>query len=89
MRSGEKMRAVSQQVERSSAEQARGGKQIAGAIESINRMVSQLNASHRSHARGTEQASAAAKRLEEGAQRLDRLLRDLVTAADRMRKASS
>ena len=89
MRSGEKMRAVSQQVERSSAEQARGGKQITGAIESINGMVSQLNASHRSHARGTEQAFAAAKRLEEGAQRLDRLLRDLVTAADQMRKASS
>ncbi len=89
MRSGEKMRAVSQQVERSSAEQARGGKQITVAIESINGMVSQLNASHRSHAHGTEQASAAAKRLEEGAQRLDRLLRDLVSAAERMRRASN
>ncbi|MBN2192653.1 MAG: chemotaxis protein [Polyangiaceae bacterium] len=88
MKSGEKMRAISQQVERSSAEQARGGKQITGAIESINGMVSQLNASHRSHARGTEQASSSAKRLEEGARRLDRLLRDLVTASERLRKAS-
>ena len=89
MKSGEKMRTISQQVERSASEQSRGGKQVTNAIESINGMVSQLNAAHRTHARGTEQASSAAKRIEEAARRQDRLLGDLVTAVERLRRAAA
>jgi methyl-accepting chemotaxis protein len=88
MKSSEKMRTISQQVERSSQEQARGGRQITQAIESISHMVNQLNAAHRQQTRGTEQALSAASRIEEAARRQDASLRELITAAERMRKAS-
>jgi methyl-accepting chemotaxis protein len=89
MKSSEKMRTISQQVERSSQEQARGGRQITQAIESISHMVNQLNAAHRQQTRGTEQALSAASRIEEAARRQDGSLRELITAAERMRKAST
>jgi methyl-accepting chemotaxis protein len=88
MKSGEKMRTISQQVERSSQEQARGGRQITQAIESINGMVSQLNAAHRAHSRGTEHAHNSAKRIEEAARRHDRILRELVTAVEKLRRVA-
>lgn len=90
MKSGEKMRTISQQVERSSQEQARGGRQITSAIESINSMVSQLNSAHRQYTRGgNEHASAAAKRLEEVARRQDRNLRELIAAAEHLRRLAA
>ncbi len=87
MKSSEKMRAISQQVERSSQEQARGGRQITQAIESISHMVNQLNAAHRQQTRGIEQALAAAGRIEEAARRQDAALRELITNAEKLRKA--
>ena len=89
MKSSEKMRAISQQVERSSQEQARGGRQITQAIESISHMVNQLNAAHRQQSRGIEQALAAAARIEEAARRQDAALRELITNAEKLRKAVS
>jgi len=86
MKSGEKMRTISQQVERSSQEQARGGRQITQAIESISNMVNQLNAAHRTQTRGFEHALASAQQLEETARRQDHILRELITAAERLRK---
>ena len=59
MKSAEKMRVITQHVERSSQEQARGGRQITGAIENISSMVNQLNVSHRTQTRGGEQLLAA------------------------------
>lgn len=87
MKSSEKMRAISQQVERSSQEQARGGRQITQAIESISHMVNQLNASHRQQTRSIEQALGASQRIEDAARRQDAALRDLITNAERLRKA--
>ena len=89
MKSSDKMRAISQQVERSSQEQARGGRQITQAMESISHMVNQLNASHRQQTMGIEAALASATKIEEAARRQDAILRELITNADRLRKAAS
>ena len=59
MKSAEKMRMITQHVERSSQEQARGGKQITTAIEQISTMVSGLNASHKNQARANDLLDAA------------------------------
>jgi methyl-accepting chemotaxis protein len=89
MKSSEKMRTISQQVERSSQEQARGSRQISQTIESISNMVNQLNTAHRSQSRGTEQALASAQQIEEASRRQDAALRDLITYAEKLRKAAS
>jgi methyl-accepting chemotaxis protein len=88
MKSGEKMRTISQQVERSSQEQSRGGRQITQNIENISNMVNQLNSAHRQHTRGSEQALASATQIEDAARRQDSALRDLITNAERLRKAA-
>ncbi|MBN2525203.1 MAG: chemotaxis protein [Deltaproteobacteria bacterium] len=49
----EKMRSITQHVERSTIEQAKGGRQITEAIESISRMVSQLNMYHHQYNKNT------------------------------------
>ncbi len=89
MKSSEKMRTISQQVERSSQEQARGSRQISQTIESISNMVNQLNTAHRSQTRGSEQALASAQQIEEASRRQDSALRDLITFAEKLRKAAS
>ncbi len=47
IKGAEKMRSITQHVERSTTEQAKGGHQVGKAIESIAKMVNQLNESHR------------------------------------------
>ena len=64
MKSAEKMRTITQHVERSSQEQARGGRQITRPIENISNMVNQLNASHKRSRAGSEQLLAAAAKIE-------------------------
>lgn len=88
MKSGEKMRSIAQQVERSSQEQSRGGRQITQAIENISNMVHQLNNAHRAQTRGSEQAMQAAREIEEAARSQDAALRELVTAVERLKKAT-
>ena len=46
IKGAEKMRSITQHVERSTQEQAKGGRQITAAIESISKMVNQLNIAH-------------------------------------------
>ncbi len=87
MKSAEKMRTITQHVERSSQEQARGGRQITTAIEQISNMVNTLNASQRSQTRGGEQLLDAAHRIEDAAKAQDSALRQLSSAADRLRRA--
>ena len=58
---------VPQHVERSSQEQARGGRQITTAIEQISNMVNNLNSAQRTQMRGGEQLLDAARRIEESA----------------------
>ncbi len=71
------MRTIALQVERSSQEQSRGSKQIKQSMESINSMVGQLTASHRTLDRGSGRALAASTQIEEAARRQENVLRDL------------
>jgi methyl-accepting chemotaxis protein len=87
MKSAEKMRVITQHVERSSQEQARGGRQITSAIENISSMVNQLNVSHRSQTQGGEQLLAASTRMEESAHAQEASLRQLGSAWDRLKRA--
>jgi len=73
-------------VERSSQEQARGGRQITSAIESISGMVNQLNVSHRTQTRGGEQLLTAAGRIEANARDQETSLRQLTAALERLRR---
>jgi methyl-accepting chemotaxis protein len=56
---------ITQHVERSSQEQAKGGRQITVAIEQISNMVNALNASQRAQTKGGEQLTELARRLSE------------------------
>jgi methyl-accepting chemotaxis protein len=86
MKSAEKMRLITQHVERSSQEQARGGRQISQAIENISGMVNQLHQSQRAQARGSEQTLAAARRIHELTRTYESNMRELNRAVDRLRK---
>jgi methyl-accepting chemotaxis protein len=87
MKSAEKMRIITQHVERSSQEQARGGRQISSAIENISNMVNQLNGSHKAQIRGSESLASASARIEESSRAQDGALKQLTTALDRLRRA--
>ncbi len=82
------MRIITQHVERSSQEQARGGRQISGSIETISNMVSQLNSTHKTQVRGGEQLLGAAAKMEETARAQDSALKLLLGAVERLRKAA-
>ena len=87
MKSAEKMRMITQQVERSSQEQARGGRQITAAIEQISNMVNSLNGAQRTQMRGGEQLLDTARRIEESAKTQEQVVRHLVNATERLRRA--
>jgi methyl-accepting chemotaxis protein len=59
------MRLISQHVERSSQEQAKGSRQITTSIENISQLVAQLAASQKTQARSSEQLVASAQKMEE------------------------
>jgi methyl-accepting chemotaxis protein len=77
MKSAEKMRTITQHVERSSQEQARGGRQITTAIEQISNMVNTLNASQRTQMRGGEALLESARRIADAARDQQQSLRQL------------
>ena len=80
------MRLITQHVERSSQEQARGGRQITQAIENISNMVNQLNVSQRGQTRGNEQLLASADRIEELAHQHEQTVRQIQGLLDRLRR---
>ncbi len=88
MKSAEKMRIITQHVERSSQEQARGGRQISGAIENISNMVGQLNSSHKAQASGSTQLLASAARIEESSAAQQASLKQLTQAIERLKRAA-
>jgi methyl-accepting chemotaxis protein len=88
MKSAEKMRIITQHVERSSQEQSRGGRQISGAIESISTMVSQLNSSHKTQASGSQQLLASTLRIEESSIEQQQSLKQLEVAIERLKRAT-
>ena len=87
MKSAEKMRTITQHVERSSQEQARGGRQITTAIEQISSMVNNLNGAQRTQMRGGEQLLEAARRIDESARQQETVMKQLVGASDRVKRA--
>jgi methyl-accepting chemotaxis protein len=89
MKSAEKMRTITQHVERSSQEQARGGRQITSAIEQISNMVHSLNATQRSQARGGEQLIEVGRRIEEAARMQEQAVRQLIASVERLRRAAT
>ncbi len=84
MKSADNMRLITQQMERSSQEQAEGGRQMTGAIESISDMVHQLHASHRKHAESSEQTLAAAHRIQDLTREYERRVRAMSQAVERL-----
>jgi methyl-accepting chemotaxis protein len=89
MKSGEKMRSIAQQVERSTQEQSRGSRQITQAMESINSMVGQLGSVQRTQSRSAERGIALTGRLDEAARKQDVALRDASTHAERLKKSAT
>lgn len=87
MKSAEKMRIITQHVERSSQEQARGGRQISSAIENISNMVGQLNASHKAQSSGATQLLASAAKIEQASSQQAGSLKQLQTAIERLKRA--
>jgi methyl-accepting chemotaxis protein len=57
------MRGISQQVERSSQEQARGGRQVSQAIESIRAMAERLTTMHQEKSREAQNALRVTERI--------------------------
>ena len=84
MKNGEKMRTISQQVERSSQEQARGGRRITEAIESINNMVSELNQAQRDYSAGSDQALLLLQRVTELARQQRHTLKQATGASRKL-----
>jgi methyl-accepting chemotaxis protein len=71
-------------VERSSQEQARGGKQVTHAIESISTMVNQINMAQRERAAESDQLSATAARAKQLTRDFERQMRSLAMASERL-----
>ena len=88
MKSAEKMRIITQHVERSSQEQSRGGRQISGAIENISAMVNQLNASHKAQSSGSLQLVASTSRIEESSVEQQQSLKQLAVAIERLKRVT-
>ncbi|MCK9461704.1 MAG: methyl-accepting chemotaxis protein [Proteobacteria bacterium] len=64
IKGAEKMRSITQHVERSTQEQAKGGRQITTAIESISKMVNQLNLAHHQQQQAVERIIDLSSRVE-------------------------
>jgi methyl-accepting chemotaxis protein len=73
-------------MERSSQEQAEGGRQMTGAIENISDMVHQLHQSHRKHGESSDQTLAAANRIQELTREYERRVRTMNRAVERLRQ---
>jgi methyl-accepting chemotaxis protein len=76
-------------MERSSQEQAVGGRQMTDAIESISDMVHQLHESHRKHTESSEQTLVAANRIQELTREYERRVRAMNEAVERLRNLRS
>lgn len=63
MNSSEKMRTIAQMVERSSQEQARGSKQITGAIEQVNALVDHLSRAQQERRQGMDEVNRSVRNL--------------------------
>ncbi|MCU0664962.1 MAG: methyl-accepting chemotaxis protein [Myxococcota bacterium] len=89
IKGAEKMRSITQHVERSTQEQTKGGRQVTNAIESISKMVNQLNLAHRNQQHSVESILELAVRLEQCAeaqhQHLSQVRKAISSVHDAMR----
>jgi methyl-accepting chemotaxis protein len=85
-KSADKMRLISQHVERSSQEQAKGSRQITSSIEHISQLVTQLAASQKTQGRSSEQLVVSAQKMEETLRAQEAAVVRLGEALDRSRK---
>ena len=81
------MRLITQHVERSSQEQARGGRQITGAIENISNRVGLLSTSHRAQTQESQALTLALQRMEESGRRQEDAVKTLGGSFERLQKA--
>src|SRR5438477_6180366 len=83
MKSAEKMKTITQHVERSSQEQTRGGRQIAQSIENIAERVNRLHGAQRDQSREGEHIREALGRLHEIARNQEQKLSSLAQGLSR------
>jgi methyl-accepting chemotaxis protein len=88
MGSAEKMRMITQHVERSQKEQAQGNKLIGTAIEAISQMVNNLHRAQRAQTRATEDTESVVQRLKELTREHDRRISALASASDRLHRVA-
>jgi methyl-accepting chemotaxis protein len=87
MKSAEKMRMITQQVERSSQEQARGGRQITASIEQISNMVGTLSGSQRVQTRTGEQLLELVRKMDELGRAQVEKIKGLKSTVSRLERA--
>jgi len=75
IKGAEKMRSITQHVERSTQEQAKNDRQITTAIESISKMVNQLNLAHHQQQQAVERIIELSSRVERISQEQEESLR--------------
>lgn len=89
IKGAEKMRSITQHVERSTQEQTKGGRQVTNAIESISKMVNQLNLAHRNQQHSIESILELAARLDQNSeqqqQHLSQVRKSISSVHDAMR----
>ena len=85
MKSAEKIRLITQHVEKSSQEQARGGHKLTTTLESVSLVVTQLGQSQKLQTEATKIASAAAAKAVENLRAQETALRKANSVVDKLR----
>ena len=81
------MRSITQHVERSTTEQAKGGRQVTKAIESISQMVNQLNQAHRRQQEDIGKLLSLSERISEISEGRDQNLNQVMRAFNAVKVA--
>ena len=84
MKSAEKMRLITQHVERSQKEQAHGARQMTGAVENISSMVNQLHKAQRQQTKASDETSQMLERIRDLTRTQEKHLGALAMAAERL-----
>lgn len=88
VKSAERTQGAAQNVERSTQEQTRGSRLATGALIELGKLAQGLNGAQRTQLRGGARLLESAQRIEEAARAHEEGLRQLSTAAERVRRAA-
>jgi len=80
------MRNITQQVEHSSQEQTRGGRQISKTTEGISALIHLLGGTCKDQIRETEQMQGAVSKMEKGVHEQEEAVQHLHRLMDKMRR---